>query len=180
MNFDLKPGDIFCTENPMALGRAINAVQAFWDPDNESRYSHSGIFISEAGETSEALWTIRKSHLDRYAGKRILIGRHRDMTLKRFRQAYAAIQKQEGAWYPLWRLPLYLVPPLAKYIHFSGMPVCAEWVGKFLQAAGIFHTWSGKSPDYIADMITRWRWWQVVYEGVLTEEILCPTQLKSN
>jgi hypothetical protein len=162
----LRPGDIFCTENPMAIGRAINAVQAFWDPDGESKYSHSGIIISETGETSEALWTIKKSNIDQYAGKPIIIGRHRDMTLKLFRQAYGRIESQEGAWYPLWRLPLHLFPPLAKYICFTSMPVCSEWTSKFLQAAGIFHDWSGKTPDYLADMIIRWRWWDVVYEGI--------------
>jgi len=27
---ELKPGGIFCTRNPMWLGRAINAAQKFW------------------------------------------------------------------------------------------------------------------------------------------------------
>lgn len=163
----LKPGDIFCTTNPMWLGRAINWVQAFNDPDDKSKYSHSGFLISPTGVTSEALWTIKQSYLSNYIGKPIIIGRHIKMTQERFDVAYAKIKHQEGDWYPLWRLPLFFIPPLAKYIHFSNIPVCSEWVEKLLVAAGLEDSWSGKNPNYVADMIIRWKEWEVIYEGIM-------------
>lgn len=166
----LKPGDVFCTENPMWLGRAINAVQSFWDPESESKYSHSGFIVDDCGTTSEALWTLTKSDINNYSGKQIIIGRHRCMTVERFFCAYDRIESREGQWYPLHRLPLFFLPPLAKYLHISGRAVCSEWAGKMLCEAGIFKHWAGKSPDYIADIMISWREWDVVFQGVWNDK----------
>jgi len=43
----LRRGDIFCSANPMFLGRAINIVQTIWSPDHKSTYSHSGIIVGK-------------------------------------------------------------------------------------------------------------------------------------
>jgi len=168
MKLDIRPGDIFCTTDPRWIGPITNAVQAFWDPDGKSKYSHSGIIYDENGVTSEALWTIRKNHLRKYIGKPVIIGRHKDMTGNLFWQAYRQIQSQEGTWYPFHRLFLHMLPPLAKYIHFTGIPVCSEWASKLLVKSNLMEHWAGITPNYLADMMIMWDDWTVLYEDTLT------------
>ena len=166
LSMDLRPGDIFCTINPMALGKAINFVQKVWSGDDQAIYSHAGIITSEEGDTLEALWTVKQSNLSKYKGKQVLIGRHRDMTPAKHNAAiYQIKQRHEGQWYPIHRLIFHLIPPLAKYIHFSNHPVCSELAAMYLVAAKFIQKWAGKTPDYIADMITKWFWWEIVFEG---------------
>lgn len=166
MDIVLMPGDIFCTANPMWLGKAINAAQRFFDPDNEAKYSHSGIITERDGSTFEALWSAKKSSLQQYAGKQIIIGRNEKMTEMAFAVAHAEILKHKGQWYPFHRLFFFLIPPLAKYVHLLDRPVCSELAAKFLCHAGILKRWAGKNPDYIADMMTLWQEWTIVYEGI--------------
>jgi len=167
MKPELRTGDIFCTRNPMALGRAINQIQKFWSSDNESEYSHSGIICNPKGITFESLWTIRYSKLDAYAGKQVIIGRHFGMNQEAFDEGIRGIAKHEKQIYPFHRLLFHLFPPAAKYISSGGFPVCSELVCKFLCKAGLMPTWKGKNPDHVADMIHKWRTWEVVFEGAL-------------
>jgi len=163
----LKQGDIFVTRNPMALGRAINFVQKIWSFDNESTYSHAGIIISPYGDTLESLSTIKSQKIAQsYAGKNILIGRHIDMTYKNFLTGFRSVRKLRGSWYPFHRLPLFIIPPLAKYVHTGRFLVCSELVDKFLWNAGVAQAfYKGRNPDHIADMIKRWKGWATVFEG---------------
>ncbi|MBC2712071.1 MAG: hypothetical protein HGJ94_14125 [Desulfosarcina sp.] len=167
----LKPGDIFCTRNPMWLGRAINSVQKFNSVDNESSYSHAGIII-DLHLTFESLWTIKKGSLSAYEEKKVLIGRHTKMTQDLFEAGIAPVLKHEGQMYPVWRLVLHLIPPMAKYISNGKNPVCSELVAKFLAACGLLDSWKGRNPDHIADMIRKFRCFDVVFEGVLNNERL--------
>lgn len=166
MPVKLQPGDIFCTVNPMWLGKSINAVQKFFDPDNEAKYSHAGIITDSDGGTFEALWTTKNSTLSQYKGKQIIIGRNESMIDAIFPIAYAEVLQHKGQWYPFHRLAFFLIPPLAKYVHVLNRPVCSELAAQFLCYAGILKNWAGKDPDYIADMMTRWRGWTIIYEGV--------------
>ena len=50
-------GDVFCSSNPMFLGKLINSVTALDSPDGESTYSHSGLFVSSY-KVLEASWTV--------------------------------------------------------------------------------------------------------------------------
>ena len=59
----LLPGDIVCTSNPMMIGKLITAVERFWSPDDEAKYSHSLIIITRTGLTLEALWTVKSQRL---------------------------------------------------------------------------------------------------------------------
>ena len=165
----LNRGDIFCTRNPMMLGKAINFVQKIHSKDNESTYSHSGIIIM-GGDTPisfEALWTNkRQDFLKAYKGKRVLIGRHKNMTLKTFNKGWNGIAKHEGKWYAGYRLPLFFVPFLAKYVNF-GLGVCSELTMKFLFKAGLVSNWKGWCPDDVADMIHNYRSYEIIFEGVL-------------
>ena len=163
----MKKGDIFCTRNPMALGRAINGMQLFWSTDNESTYSHSGIIISDEGATFESLWTIKKANIDKYRGMRVLIGRHVKMTPESFKLGWDVVKRHEGQLYPFHRLILHIIPPMAKYLSTGRFPVCSELVAKFLCGCGFMRTWKGKNPDHIADMIRKWDDYDVVHEGDL-------------
>ena len=169
MRPEILPGDIFCTRNPMALGRAINAVQKFWSSDNESFYGHAGIICDQDGVTFESLWTIRYAKLDAYLGNQVLIGRHVFMTRAKFDMGMRGVSHHEGQIYPAWRLIFHLFPPAAKYISSGAFPVCSELACKFLCKSGLMPAsrWKGKNPDHVADMIRKWRTWRVVYEGIL-------------
>ena len=163
----LQPGDIFCSKNPMALGRAINAVQAFWARDNSSEYSHAGIILNKQGTTYEALWTVRSQYLrEAYGGSKVLIGRHRRMDLKKFARGIKYIAHHTGQFYPFWRLPLHLIPPCARMLSFTDRLVCSELTKKFLVGAVICELpYAGETPDGIADMIKKFDAWDVVFEG---------------
>lgn len=164
----LKPGDFFCTRNPMALGRAINFIQKLWSKDNNSTYSHAGIITNASGRTLEALWSIRRNHLDAYKGKRVLIGRWKGLEAGAYRKGMDAIQEDIGRVYPLWRLPLFMIPGAAKWISVGKFTVCSELTCKFLIGAGFTEIgrWQGQNPDDVADIIKKWRDVEVVFEGV--------------
>lgn len=168
----LRPGDIFCTRNPMMLGRAINAAQTFISVDNKSRYSHSGLIFDSHGQTFEALWTNKKQNLFRaYAGKQILIGRHSQMSADKFTRGWKNIAHHEGKLYAGHRLLFFLIcPPLAKYLSL-GLGVCSELTAKHWYHAGLLSHWKGVYPDYLADIIHNWRHIDVVFEGK------CPASL---
>lgn len=169
---ELKTGMPFCTANPMALGRAIDAAEKFWSADNEAEYSHAGIIVDASGKTFESLWTIRYNHLSAYADEKILIGELTEESgvgeLSRLHALNAVIAEHQGQIYPFWRLPLQLLPPLAKYISTGRFPVCSELTAEYLKLAGLSGVgrWQGKNPDHIADWIRRWRSFRVVYEGL--------------
>jgi hypothetical protein len=166
---ELRPGDIFCSSNPQGLGKAIRIVQIIWRPDSEGRYGHAGIVTDAAGTTFEALWTIRSRSLFRdLAGERVLIGRHDAMSQRLFQATWPQMTKYRGKKYPAYRLPLFMLPPLAK-LHIFRPGVCSELTALFLYQAGLMSYWSGVMPDGIADMIRRWRGWQTIFEGRMPE-----------
>ena len=162
----LKKGDFFLSRNPMMLGRVINLNQKFWSKDNKSKYSHAGIILDEYGTTLESLWTVKSQNLfEGYKDTEILIARHDQMNVETFKKGYDGIKHHIGQWYPGYRLPLMIFPPLAKYIHF-GRVVCSELDYKFGTKAGLFnHKWYGKTPDDVHDMIKYERDWNIIFEG---------------
>ena len=167
----LKPGDVFGTRNPMALGRAINGIQYFWSKDGESTYSHSGIIESVLGDTYEALWTIKKSNIDKYCNKQIIIARYPSLDPNDILLAMRDLKKRhDKQWYPAWRLPLHIIPPLAKFLSWKGKwVVCSELVAEYEHLLGLRHDqYVGTTPDILADEWRRWQGWEVVGEGMLT------------
>ncbi|MBN2397106.1 MAG: hypothetical protein JXI32_01895 [Deltaproteobacteria bacterium] len=189
----LQPGDIFCSANPMCLGRAIVFVEKVHSSDNQAEYSHvgaithgkmvdeqeilqwaekafrEGISLEEA-VSYEALWTNkRRGFYEAYKGKKVLIGRHENMTPEAYVKGWGAVKNLEGKIYAGHRLALFLALPfLAKYINL-GLGVCSEIGGKLIAGSEIIEGfyWKGKNPDHIADMIHRWKGWHVVSEAVL-------------
>jgi len=166
----LKAGDLFGTKNPMALGWLINKAQKFHSRDNESTYTHSGIITNCEGDTIESLWTVDNQNIwFDYAGERIIIARWEFLEDRQWEKAFLMIMdKHWGRKYPLWRLPLQLIPPAAKYLSFTGMPVCSELVAKTEFWFGARHKWwTGTTPDILADEWRRWKGFLIVCEGII-------------
>jgi len=174
-NIILRPGDIFCSGNISGkksfLSSGIRTMEKFWSLDNEATYGHSGIILDASGNTLESLWTIKRQNLFKdYNNGSIIVGRHLSMTPESFNKGYAVVANHEGDFYPSWRLFLFLVmPPLAKYLHFTGMPVCSEYSSKFLHFSDCcgFESYWGLNPDCLADRIRKWKDFYIVFEGVL-------------
>ncbi len=169
----LKPGDLFGSTNPMALGRGINAVQWFYSTDGEAKYSHSGMIISEEGDTYEARWFIREYHLRDYVGKPVIIARYKTLSVKEFARALLRIKiRHHNQFYPVWRIPLHVLGPMAKWLSWKGeFVVCSELVAELEYFLGLRHyQYMGATPDRLAD---EWRWWQgwkIKGEGILKME----------
>jgi hypothetical protein len=168
----LHPGDIFCTFSSGKLSSVINAVQKFHATDNEASYSHAGIITDSNGGTFESLWTIRRSSLDKYIDKPILIGRHKSMNKQLAETALRLMSDYEGQKYPVHRLFYYLCPPIAKYLSTGQYLVCSELVSTFLFICRAQTYWKGVTPDHIADMIQNYESYDVVYSGRLTKVVL--------
>jgi hypothetical protein len=164
----LAPGDIFCTANPMMLGRIIMAIERLNSTDNNAEYSHAGIIMGPTATTFEALWTNRRNGLfNSYAGKKVLIGRNLRMTRERYDDGWKAVADFEGEWYAFHRLILNLIPPLAKLFSSGHCAVCSELAAKFLVGAGLMEYWKGINPDHMTDMLQHYREWQIIFEGIL-------------
>ena len=168
---ELKPGDLFGTRNPMALGCVISALQWLWSHDGESTYTHSGIIVSAKGETYEALWKVGYGTLTNYVGDRIIIARHTPLSVETFYEAFLRLKaRHDGQWYPLWRLGLNILPPLAKFLTWrrGSYVVCSELVAELEFLLGFRHAqFTGTNPDTLADEWRRWKEWDVLGEGVL-------------
>jgi len=166
----LIPGDFFGTRNPMALGRGINAVQWFWSKDGESKYSHSGIITSEKGDTYEARWWIRNYHLSDYIGEGIVIARFESLNQNKFFNALQILKaRHDNQFYPFWRIPLHIFPPLAKFGSWKGKwVVCSELTAEQEYLLGLRHShYTGTNPDTLADEWHRWQGWIIIAEGIL-------------
>jgi hypothetical protein len=167
MKIDLEPGDIFCSKNPMGLGKLIIWWTKVWAKDNQAEYSHSGIILDKWGTTFEALTTNSKQDFfEAYKGDQVLIGRHVRMTPVLEKAGWEAVKHHEGGLYAGHRLLFFLFPPLAKYVCL-GLGVCSELTMKFLCGTGLASSWKGWNPDDVADMIKKWDDYEVVFEGVL-------------
>ncbi len=172
---DLQTGDVFCVQGNMgAVSSMIRLAERIWSRDNQAVHGHAGIIRNSIGETLEALWTVKESHLDEYRGKQVIIYRPvQDLDGAFIDPAYLAkaygdlLEEHLGRWYPVHRLALHLVPPLAKYISTGRWLVCSELVAKYLwliDARDLPYT--GVNPDTLAD---EWRYYfnfQEVFSGI--------------
>ena len=57
--------------------------------------------------------------------------------------------------------------PPAKYISAGESLVCPDLPARFLVGTQCLSNWRGKNPDHPADMIRKWRTWEIVFEGML-------------
>jgi hypothetical protein len=169
----IRQGDIFCVNSGLWISTAITKVTGVWSTDGEAKYSHAGIITDPFGGTFESLRHIEENSLFGYVGKPVIIGRHDKMATDLYRKAFDPLKsEQNGRVYPLWRIALFLIPPLARKIGTGDFLVCSELVAKFLKNAGILTNFTGWTPDCLADMIRDWKHWKIVYEGILTEDFI--------
>lgn len=167
---DILTGDTFSTENPMALGKIINANQWLWSRDNEAIFSHSGILMDNVGTTFEALWTVKSQNLfQAYKKQRVIIARPKVPMVIKQKALDGIIEEHKGKIYPLWRLGLHILPPLAKISIFKKHLVCSEITAKYEYYCGVRHKhYPGATPDTLVD---EWRKWkdefEIVFDGIL-------------
>jgi hypothetical protein len=172
---NLHPGDVLCVAGGMAVVSAgIRLVERFWSKDSEASYGHSAIVGTEGGTLLDTLWRVRWTHISRYAGQPMIIARP-VKTLRGIAITDAAktcalkmvSADGHGRCYPVHRLLLHLVPPLAKYWSNGRQMVCSERTAKYLCLIGAMdEPWAGITPDDLAD---RWRCWSnftVIFEGI--------------
>lgn len=168
---DLMPGDFFCTNLPGSfVANAILVAEKFFSKDNQAELSHSGIILDANGTTLEALWTVKKQNVWSAYGRtgiKLLIGRHTRMTYDRFVMGRYKLKREEGDWYPLWKLPLFYIPFIPKYLPVS-TGVCSELTMEFLYRAGLANVWRGWTPDDVADYIVRDRKVKIIYHQNIT------------
>ena len=166
MNIGLRPGDVFCTANPWMLGKIILWTQRLWSSDNEALYSHAGIIDSPAGTTFEALWRVRHAHLSDYEDKPIVIARPRAPQEKIEARLDMLKERFEGKRYPLHRLAMHILPPVAK-LGTGNFVVCSELVAVYLWMLGLRHKqYLGTNPDTLADEWRQGYCCDVLFEGI--------------
>lgn len=175
LKIDIRPGDIFCSKNPEGLGPVINFVQRLTSVDRASEFGHAGVILNAEGKTFEARWRVGKYSLRDYVGVRVLIGRNRQMTTKRFIAGWKSISHLDGTVYPFWRLALFILPPFMRP-NWTGRGVCSEVDDFFLGGTGIVdpatgkpYAFAGRNPDNLADMIRRWGGpggWSVIMDDI--------------
>ena len=161
-----QPGDIFCTCSPGFVPKLILRGQAFWALDGEAEYSHAGIIVERNGRTFESRLTrIGFYDISDFNGCPILVGRHVDMNRDVFHNAMLPIVMEHNKKiYPWWRLMFHIIPPLARKIGNGKFLVCSEVVSELLRRTGIVPHSKGWNPDNIADMMGRWKGWDIIYE----------------
>ena len=170
MNIKLYPGDVFCTANPWLLGRMILWTERMWSHDNEALYGHAGIVDSPEGATFEALWRIRHAQLSDYSGKAIVIARPRAVQGKKDERLAMLKERFEGKRYPLHRLAMHILPPVAK-LGTGNFVVCSELVAAYLWMLGLRHKqYLGTNPDTLADEWRQGYCCDVLFEGIFEQQ----------
>ena len=171
----LHPGDVLCVAGDMALVSAgIRLIERIWAEDNEATYGHAAIVGTAGGTLLDTLWRVRWTHISRYAGQQIIIARPA-RTLRGLAITDAARQVSlnmvsadgHGRLYPVHRLALHLLPPLAKYCSNGRQMVCSERTARYLCLIGAMaEPWAGITPDDLADRFRRWHNFDVIFEGI--------------
>ncbi len=156
----LQAGDVFCVTTAGPLSIVIRAIERFCSEDDKAEFGHTGIITGEHGATFEALTRARHSNIDRYKGKPVLVARPMRsidraviMRAKKIKAIEQLANEYEGKWYPIWRLILHMVPPLAKYISYGGkFLVCSELTAKYENLIGTRQgPYTGVNPDDLGD-----------------------------
>ena len=174
-DIELQPGDVLCVAGDMAVVSAgIRLIERIWAKDNEARYGHSAIVGTAGGTLLDTLWRCRWTHISRYAGQPMIIARPArtlrgvaiDDAARRVSLSMVSTAGH-GRLYPVHRLALHLLPPLAKYCSAGRQMVCSERTAKYLCLIGAMaEPWAGITPDDLADRWRRWSNFTVIFEGI--------------
>ncbi|MDD5170842.1 MAG: hypothetical protein PHN75_18650 [Syntrophales bacterium] len=170
-NVLLMPGDVFATQNPQGLGKAICLMEAARSLDGKAEYGHSGIIQDAHGKTFEAVWHIAEQNLfDSYKGTKTIIARWKGMNPECFKKGFDSVYPLLGRDYPWQRLVLHLCG-LARWVHLLKVPVCSELTAQFLINCGAImlsdkEFW-GINPDNLVDEWRISKYFDVIFEGVI-------------
>lgn len=171
MKVELKPGDVFASQNPQGLGKAILMAERSKSADEKAEYGHTGIILDASGRTLEAVWSIRMQNLFvNYAGTKVIIARWKSMDSAAFERGWNGVKNQVGRRYPYHRLLFHLLG-VARWIRFENTPVCSELTSMFLIKTGAItlegdKPW-GCTPDNLVDEWRISKFFDVIYEGIL-------------
>ena len=159
---ELKSGDIFVSRSHSRLldffiTRAQKAI-AF---DSLSFFTHAGIIVNKEGKTFESGIKIEglsgfrigyQNLYENYEGVSVRVLRHREMTPDRFQYAFAPLSRTYNRKpYPIWRLPFFLVPSVARKLKLTSLGVCSEIAAKLLYNLNLIPQWRSVFPDMLSD-----------------------------
>ena len=170
----LQPGDQICVTGGMfGVSAGIRLVERFWAKDNEACYGHCAIVGTPGGTLLDTLWTVRWTHISRYAGQQMIIARPvktlRGLVITDAAKSVALEMisaADHGRIYPVHRIPLHLFWPLPKFLSAGRQKVCSERTAKYLCLIGAMdEPWAGITPDDLADRFRRWHNFDVIFEG---------------
>ena len=174
--FEVLEGDAWCSSSPWFIGRWIVAVSGWLSADGQAKYGHSGIITDDKGKTLEALMRVKDRNIyDDFKGKHVVIARpvlnlDRKPILDSVKSVAVSIMIKEHLHkrYPWWRVPLNIIPPLARKLATKKYVVCSEMTAKYLWLVGSRHDqYPGTSPDRLSDEFHRWRQYEIVFEGTV-------------
>jgi hypothetical protein len=165
MSVDLRRGDIFFVRTG-GIGRMIRAVTRAWSKDGSARYNHTGSITDILGGTFEARSRIGRYDLSAWYGRDMLVVRPIVPYAVSNTALKQVVAMHDGQRYPWWRLPLHLIPWLARRISYKGRYlVCSELTAKHLYYTGKVDDYVGVNPDDLADHVTKNPGFHIVYEG---------------
>jgi hypothetical protein len=152
---NLQRGDFASVSSGTGISKAIRVIEQMNSKRNVADYTHSLVIDDPYGTTIESLGHIRYNSLDSYIGKEIIILRWDSMTIEKYADGKQAIMDNVGQIYPFWRIPMFIVPVIAKYATTRKFPVCSELAAKMLYHSGLLEyigRWEGWDPQDIADL----------------------------
>ena len=178
---ELRPGDLFVSENPSPFLRYfIMKAQKSISFDGHAKYGHAGIIVDNEGTTFEAGIHIEgmcglrigyQNLFENYEGIEVMILRHEKMTDELFNHSFASISSTYNKRiYPIWRLPLFLTPTIARKLHFTDLGVCSEIDAKLLYNMQFVPQWRSVFPDMLADWghpLWGMKGFNIVHEGII-------------
>lgn len=178
---ELNPGDLFVSQNPSPFLRFfIMHAQKTIAFDSHAKYGHAGIIVDKEGKTFESGIKIKgirgyrigyQNLFENYQGENVMILRHEKMTEALFKSCFIPLtMKYNRRVYPVWRLPLFLVPVFARKLHLTDLGVCSEIATKLLYNAKLVPQWRSVFPDMLADWgheIWGMKGLNVVWEGTV-------------
>lgn len=173
----LQTGDVFASDSGAVLGTLINLIQRCRSSDNRSEYHHAGIVVNSGGKTLEALWTVKNGDLCAdYYGARILVARPLGVWPKDVAWAISCLEQEHlGQVYPFWRMGFHLLGTFFAKFGLVERLVCSELVGKYLYRIGLRHEqYRGTTPDMLVDEWRKWRDFDVIFEGRLSDRPSLP------
>jgi hypothetical protein len=167
------------------LSNAIIRQQRLQIRDWVTEYSHGELITMGTGRTYAVRWRTRErdNGLADYIGSQTLIGRMADpyfQFAKRFVES--KIRRFDGNIYPVYRIAMAglcgaILPSWIMGINlFKDAAMCSEMIANFYAVEPndpYFYTgWKGIYPGHLEHMVKRDDNWNVVFEGILTRELL--------